>query len=99
MFDGNGRFSFQIISADRSKSASNNPRNPVGQAVAYFGTYTVDEAAKTVTYHIERATFPQWDGINRTATSSTSSCAVASRQWTKATSVAIRRAVGMRLMA
>jgi hypothetical protein len=67
MFDGNGRFSFQIISADRSKSASNNPRNPVGQAVAYFGTYTVDEAAKTVTYHIERATFPQWDGINRTA--------------------------------
>ena len=56
MFDGNGRFSFQIISADRSKSASNNPRNPVGQAVAYFGTYTVDEAAKTLTYHIERAT-------------------------------------------
>jgi len=35
--------------------------------IAYFGTYTVDEAAKTVTYHIERATFPQWDGINRTA--------------------------------
>ena len=49
MFDGNGRFSFQIISADRSKSASNNPRSPVGQAVGYFGTYTVDEAAKTVT--------------------------------------------------
>lgn len=67
VFDGNGRFSFQIISADRSKSASNNPRNPVGQAVGYFGTYTVDEAAKTVTYHIERATFPQWDGIDRTA--------------------------------
>jgi hypothetical protein len=67
MFDGNGRFSWQIISADRSKSASNNPLNPVGPAIAYFGTYTVDEAAKTVTYHIERATFPQWDGINRTA--------------------------------
>jgi hypothetical protein len=26
-----------------------------------------DEAAKTVTYHIERGTFPPWDGINRTA--------------------------------
>jgi hypothetical protein len=67
MFDGNGRFSWQIISADRSKSASNNPRNPVGQAIAFFGTYTVDEAAKTVTYHLERCTFPQWDGIDRTA--------------------------------
>ena len=67
MFDGTGRFSLQIIAADRSKTASNNPRNPVGQAVAYFGTYTVDEAAKTVTYHIERATFPPWDGIDRTA--------------------------------
>ena len=52
MFDGTGRFSFQIIAAERSKSASNNPRNPVGQAVGYFGTYTVDEVAKTVTYHI-----------------------------------------------
>jgi hypothetical protein len=25
MFDGTGRFSFQIIAAERSKSASNNP--------------------------------------------------------------------------
>jgi len=54
------------MSADRSKSASNNPRIPVGQAVGYFGTYTIDEGAKTLTYHIERATFPQWDGIDRT---------------------------------
>ena len=66
MFDGNGRFSFQIISGDCSKFASENPRFPVGQALAYFGTYTVDEAANTVTYHIERATFPQWDGTDRT---------------------------------
>ena len=26
-----------------------------------FGTYTVDETAKTYTVHIERCTFPQWD--------------------------------------
>jgi hypothetical protein len=30
-----------------------------GQAIGYFGTYTVDEGAKTTTYHIERSTFPQ----------------------------------------
>ncbi|MGA8481705.1 MAG: lipocalin-like domain-containing protein [Chthoniobacterales bacterium] len=67
MFDGNGRFSFQIIAADRPKSEGTSSRTPIGQAVAYFGTYTVDETAKTLTYHIERATFPQWDGIDRTA--------------------------------
>jgi hypothetical protein len=68
MFSPTGRFSLQLISADRSKSASNNPRSPVGQAIGYFGTYSVDEAKQTVTYHIERATFPQWDGLDRTAT-------------------------------
>ena len=46
MYNANGWFSWQMMSADRSKSASDNPRNPVGQAIAHFGTYTVDEAAK-----------------------------------------------------
>jgi hypothetical protein len=32
----------------------------------FFGTYTVDEAAKTKTGHIDRCTFPQWDGIDGT---------------------------------
>jgi hypothetical protein len=68
MFSPTGRFSLFIVSANRDKSTSNNPRTPVGQVVGYFGTYTVDETAKTYTYHIERATFPQWDGTNRTAT-------------------------------
>jgi hypothetical protein len=39
-----------------------SPRIPVGQAIAYWSTYTIDEAAKTFTDHIERCTFPQWDG-------------------------------------
>ena len=65
IFDGSGHMSAQIIAADRPKSESTSPRTPVGQVSCYFGTYTVDEATKTVTYHIERATFPQWDGINR----------------------------------
>jgi hypothetical protein len=66
MYDGNGRYSWQMMSADRSKSASNNPRDPVGQAIAHFGTYTVDDAAKTLTNHIERCTFPPWDGADGT---------------------------------
>ncbi len=35
--------------------------------VAYFGTYAVDEAAKTVTYTAERATTPSFDGLARKA--------------------------------
>ena len=66
MFDGKGWMSFQVIAADRSKTASNNPRNPVGQTNCYFGTYTVDDGAKSVTFHIERCTFPQWDGADST---------------------------------
>jgi hypothetical protein len=30
----------------------------------FFGTYTVDEAAKLLVGHIERCTFPQWDEID-----------------------------------
>ena len=67
MFSPSGRFSFQLISADRVKTGAKNPRSPIGPAIGYFGTYTVDEKAKTFTYHIERCTFPQWDGIDRTA--------------------------------
>ena len=61
MFDAQGHYSWMIMSANRPK-ADTSPRIPVGQAIAYWGTYTIDEAAKTFTGHIERCTFPQWDG-------------------------------------
>jgi hypothetical protein len=61
MFDAQGHYSWMIMSANRAK-ADTSPRIPVGQAIAYWGTYTIDEAAKTFTGHIERSTFPQWDG-------------------------------------
>jgi Lipocalin-like domain len=65
IYDTTGHYSSQVIAANRSKTGSNNPRTPVGQAIARFGMYTVDEAAKTLTDHIERCTFPQWDGGRR----------------------------------
>lgn len=68
MLSPNGRFSLFIVAANRNNSASKNPRIPVGQALGYFGTYTVDEATKTVTYHIEGSTFPRWDGADRKVT-------------------------------
>jgi Lipocalin-like domain len=59
MFDANS-FSFQMIGADRAKT--NDPRTPVGPLVTYFGTYSTSDADKTLTYHIERSTWPNFEG-------------------------------------
>jgi hypothetical protein len=53
------------MSANRPK-ADTSSREPVGPALAYWGTYTIDEAAKTLTDHLEGCTFPQWDGLTGT---------------------------------
>ena len=65
IYTSTGRFSTQIIAADRDKAASKTPRMPVGQSIGYFGTYTVDEATMTIKYKIDRCSFPAWDGIER----------------------------------
>ncbi len=68
MLSPTGRFSYFVVGANREK-AGNDPRNnPAGPVLGYYGSYAADESAKTLTFHIEHATFPQWDGINRTAT-------------------------------
>jgi hypothetical protein len=61
-----GHFSTEIIAANRDRKASKTPRTPVGQAIAYFGTYALDEKM-ILTLHIERCTFPGWDGVTRVA--------------------------------
>jgi hypothetical protein len=60
-----GHISLQIISANRDKAASKNPRAPVGQSIGYFGTYTADEATMTINVKIDRCSFPGWDGAER----------------------------------
>jgi Lipocalin-like domain len=70
-FDGNGKFTFMIIGADLP-SPSGKPQESSRMTVAYFGTYAVDEAAKTVTYTAERATTPSFDGLARRASVSVS---------------------------
>ena len=63
MFDANS-FSFQMIGGDRAKTA--DPRTPIGPLVAYFGTYSTSDADKTLTYHIERSTWPNFEGQDQT---------------------------------
>jgi hypothetical protein len=75
IFTSDGHFSWQMMSANRPK-ADTSPREPVGPVVAYWGTYTVDEAAKTLTDQLERCTFPQWDGITENELNMTTTKAI-----------------------
>ena len=65
-----GHFSWQVFRSDRPKFASNNRLDATPDelkatnqgSLAYFGTYTVDEADKTITFRTEASTYPNSEG-------------------------------------
>jgi hypothetical protein len=74
IFTPNGRYSLQIMRViNRASFASNNrdtgtadENKAVSQGtISHFGTYTVDEAAKTINFHIEGSSFPNWENTNQ----------------------------------
>jgi hypothetical protein len=74
IFGSGGRVATVVTRSDLPKFASNNRamgtadenKAVVQGSIAYFGTYTVDESAKTLSMHIEAATFPNWTGTTQT---------------------------------
>ena len=73
MFDDNGRYVLMTSRSDLPRFGSNN-RNEgtpeenkavVQGSISHFGRYTVNEADKTITFHIETSTFPNWNGIEQ----------------------------------
>ena len=73
IFEQNGRFSIMFIRSDVPKLASNNReagtpeenKAAVQGGIAYFGTYSVSETDKVITYHLEGSTFPNWRGADQ----------------------------------
>jgi hypothetical protein len=73
IFDGNGRYGLLTSRAGLPKFASNNRNEGTAEenkavvqgSISHFGTYTVNEADKTITFHIEASTFPNWNGIEQ----------------------------------
>jgi Lipocalin-like domain len=73
ILNANGHFAITIIGDAHRKFASNNrlqgtPEEneaAVHSSIAYFGTYTVSEADHTLNFHIDRCTFPNWDGTDQ----------------------------------
>jgi hypothetical protein len=69
-YTADGRFHFITTPIDGVKYASNDPARPTAdeamatasRSLAYSGTYTVDEATKTIHADIEFATFPNLVG-------------------------------------
>src|SRR5947209_4475641 len=76
IFTADGHFAQIHVAGDMPKIASNNRLTGTPEeyatimrrSISVFGTYTVDEAKKTVTFHIVSSTFPNWEGEAQTRT-------------------------------
>jgi hypothetical protein len=73
VLDKSGRYALQIFSQGRTKFAANDKskgtdeenREAVKGSNAHFGTYTVDNATGTIIFHIDHASFPNWEGTQQ----------------------------------
>jgi hypothetical protein len=76
VFTAGGRFAQIHVASDVPKIASGNRLTGTPEeyaaimkrSISAFGRYTVDEAKKTVTFHIVSASFPNWEGELQTRT-------------------------------
>jgi hypothetical protein len=74
MFDGEGHYSLQIMregrphfaANDKSKGTPDEYKATVQGSNCHYGTYSVNEAEKSVTLHVEGATFANWEGTDLT---------------------------------
>ena len=72
-FDVNGRYILMTARAGQTKFVSNNRmegtpeenKAVVQSSIAHFGRYTVDESNRTITFHIQTSTFPNWNGTEQ----------------------------------
>lgn len=73
VFDGSGHYILMTSRADIAKFASANRtegtpeenKAVVQGMISHFGTYTVNEADKTITFHVATSSFPNWNGVEQ----------------------------------
>jgi hypothetical protein len=71
--DANGHFMLTIIGADLPKFGSNNRaggtpeenKAVMSKSIAMIGDYLVNESDKTLTFKVDSATFPNWNGTEQ----------------------------------
>jgi hypothetical protein len=71
IFTSDGHFSFQaaaefphFASNNRTETTPEENRTVVRGSIAYYGTYSVNDAEKTILLHIERSSFPNQNGTD-----------------------------------
>jgi len=73
IIDDKGNYSLQIVSEDRPKFASADKSKGTDEenklaiqgCNAHFGTYAVDAEKHTITFYIQHASFPNWEGTRQ----------------------------------
>jgi hypothetical protein len=69
-YDARGNMSAHVMRVDRPTFASDDSgagtdaevRAAFEEHTSYFGTYTIDASARTVTHHVRGASYPNWIG-------------------------------------
>lgn len=51
-----------IASGARTKGTPAENKAVVEGSIAHYGTYTIDDKGKAITFNVEMSTFPNWDG-------------------------------------
>ena len=72
-FDAGGRYVITVMQSDRAKYASNalwqgtaeENRATADGTITYFGTYSVNEADRTIDIRVEASSFPNWNGTDQ----------------------------------
>src|SRR6266576_3990692 len=57
--------SSQFTSNNRATGTAEENKAVVGKSIAHFGPYSIDQADKTITFRMEKVTFPNWDGTEQ----------------------------------
>ena len=73
MLDANGHYMIGVSRPDLPKHASNSRATGTSEenagvvhgSIFHFGTYSVDEAAKTINFRIETSSVANWDGTEQ----------------------------------
>ena len=71
--DADGHFMLTIIGPDLPKFVSNNRASGtpeenkavMSKSIAMIGTYSVDSGERTLTFKVDTATFPNWNGTEQ----------------------------------
>jgi hypothetical protein len=55
----------KIASGSRTKATAEENKAVVDGSIAHSGRYTIDDGGRSITFHIETSTFPNWNGTTQ----------------------------------